>query len=182
MKYKSVILDRDGVINEDSAGYIKSLAEWVPISGSLQAIADLSKSGFSVFVITNQSGIGRGLIKREQLTEIHHYLLKVVESAGGKIEQVLFCPHHPDEGCGCRKPATGMLQKITQNYTVDFTKSYLIGDRLSDLYLGDHVGAQSILVLTGAGKETEAQLPQPHSYPIFANLAAAANSILQIAP
>jgi len=101
-----------GVINKDSSSYIKSPEEWIPIKGSLEAIARLSQAGYEVVIITNQSGVGRGLFSADMLAQIHVRMIDYVQQYGGKIQTVLFCPHHPDEGCECRKPLTGLYQEL----------------------------------------------------------------------
>src|SRR5690606_4302045 len=104
-----IILDRDGVINEDSDEYIKSPQEWIPIPGSLEAIARLHRAGWRVVVATNQSGVARGLFDIDTLMRIHEKMHRAVEEAGGRIEAVFFCPHGPDDACQCRKPRPGLL-------------------------------------------------------------------------
>ena len=110
---KLVILDRDGVINKDSSSFIKSPDEWVPIKGSLEAIAQLSQAGYEVVIITNQSGIGRGLFSADTLAKIHVRMIDYVQQHGGKIQSILFCPHHPDDDCTCRKPLPGMYHELS---------------------------------------------------------------------
>jgi len=178
VKHKTIILDRDGVINEDSVGYIKSLAEWVPIPGSLQAIADLSKSGFSVFVITNQSGIGRGYYSLQAMQQIHDHMLQEVDKLGGAIQGIYFCPHHPDLQCECRKPNTGMFLQLAKEHSVDLQQSFYVGDKLTDLQAGDGVNAQSILVKTGNGEDTLRHLASDHFYLVYSCLSAFAKDVI----
>src|SRR3990167_4912962 len=106
---KLIILDRDGVINEDSDTFIKRVEEWHPLPGSIEAIARLSQAGFFVAVATNQSGIARGLFSHQDLDAMHQQLFKLVKAAGGKIDYLAFCPHGPDDHCECRKPKAGLL-------------------------------------------------------------------------
>ena len=110
---KLVILDRDGVINEDSDDYIKTLDEWIPIAGSIDAIARLSRAGYSIAVATNQSGLARGYFDEVTLANMHALLCELVEEAGGQVDTICYCPHGPDEGCRCRKPAPGLLEQIS---------------------------------------------------------------------
>ena len=109
-----VVLDRDGVINRESADFIKTPDEWIPLPGSLEAIARLTRAGYPVSVATNQSGVGRGLFDRDALDAIHDKMRRAVESAGGDLAGIFFCPHAPDEGCDCRKPEPGLLRQIEQ--------------------------------------------------------------------
>lgn len=155
---KLVILDRDGVINEDSDAFIKSAEEFIPLPGSFAAIARLSQAGFTVVVATNQSGLGRGLFAPEALEAMHELLLRGVSQAGGRLGKIYHCPHRPDEGCTCRKPAAGMLDAIARDYDVDLTGVPIVGDSLRDLQAGAAHGCIPILVRTGKGGRTEAEL------------------------
>lgn len=130
---KPIILDRDGVINIDT-GYISKPEDWKPINGSLEAIAKLTQAGYTVFVITNQSGIGRGYYTDEDLAAIHKKMHSQVEKVGGKIERVYHCPHKPDDNCECRKPKPGMFEQLAKEYGIDLNKDiYYIGDKLTDI-------------------------------------------------
>lgn len=151
---KLVILDRDGVINQESPEFIKSPEEWQPIAGSLQAIARLSQAGYDIVILTNQSGVGRGLISADMLAQIHVRMLDYIQQQGGKILSILFCPHHPDDGCHCRKPAPGLYDELTKRLNVNLTGVYSIGDSLRDLLAADSAGAIPVLVKTGNGKKT----------------------------
>ena len=113
-----LILDRDGVINYDSDYYIKSPDEWIPIPGSIDAIAQLTKANVKMVVATNQSGVNRGLYSEETLQKIHEKMLSMVEAAGGRIEKIYYCPHRPEEKCRCRKPNTGMIEDIMRDFKV----------------------------------------------------------------
>ena len=130
---KLVILDRDGVINFDSAQYIKSPAEWKPIPGSLEAIARLNQSGYRVVVATNQSGIGRGLFEMDTLNAIHEKMHKALFAVGGRIDAIYYCPHAADSDCDCRKPAPGMILQAARELGIDLPGSFLIGDKPSDI-------------------------------------------------
>lgn len=148
-----LILDRDGVINQDSAEFIKSPQEWIPLPGSLQAIAQANQLGFRVVVISNQSGLARGLFDIGQLNQIHSTMLKEVMRFGGRIDAVFFCPHGPDDGCSCRKPLPGLLLDLARHSKVDWSSTCIVGDRESDMLAADAVGAQKILVRTGRGAQ-----------------------------
>ncbi|MFK8018986.1 MAG: D-glycero-beta-D-manno-heptose 1,7-bisphosphate 7-phosphatase [Pseudomonadales bacterium] len=178
-KVNIVVLDRDGVINEDSDAYIKSAEEWQAIPGSIDAIVKLCNCGFRVFVVTNQSGIGRGLFDTNTLQEMHDKMNHQVEEAGGKIERIFHCPHTPVDGCDCRKPATGMLDKLERYLDKSIDGAFFIGDSLSDMQLALIKNCQPLLVLTGKGSLTrnEADISANH-IPMFSDLAAASNFIL----
>ena len=155
-----VILDRDGVINQDSDDFIKSADEFVPISGSLEAIARLNKAGFRVAIATNQSGIARGLFDLATLESIHDKLQQQLAAVGGHIDGIFFCPHGPEEGCDCRKPLPGLLAQIAENFSTDLVGVPVIGDSLRDLQSAIAVGAKPILVHTGKGERTIASLAE----------------------
>ena len=149
-----IILDRDGVINHDSDDYIKSPDEWLPIDGSLDAIADLGRAGFKLVVVTNQSGIARGLMSEETLDQIHRKMISEVESHGGRLSGIFYCPHGPDDECRCRKPRTGMHEDIMSQLGVSLENVPTIGDSKRDLDAAMEIGARPILVLTGYGRGT----------------------------
>lgn len=176
---KLVIIDRDGVINKDSDAYIKAPEEWIPIPGSLQAISQLTKANFKIAVATNQSGVGRGYYDEEMLNQIHQKMLKQITEAGGKVDKIVYCPHHPNEQCNCRKPKPGLLQQIAEYYKISLTKIPYIGDSIRDVQAALNAGAQPILVLTGNGKQAKEQLDNSKNIPIFPNLAEAAQSIIK---
>lgn len=151
---KLVILDRDGVINQDSDVYIKSPEEWQPIPGSLQAIARLNNAGWMVTVATNQSGIGRGLFDHDQLALIHQKMTRELAAVGARIEAIAYCPHLPDQGCPCRKPRAGLLESLARRFGVTLTGVPVIGDALRDMQAAMAVGARPLLVSTGKGERT----------------------------
>ena len=155
-----VILDRDGVINRDSDGYVKSLEEWIPIPGSIEAIARLSRAGYQVVVATNQSGLGRGLFDLNDLEAMHARLNDLVEEQGGELAGIFYCPHTPDDHCHCRKPAPGLLDAIAAELDIDLAGVPLIGDSLRDLQAGLSHHCTPILVRTGKGAATESKLRQ----------------------
>ncbi|MFM1858762.1 MAG: hypothetical protein RL133_262 [Pseudomonadota bacterium] len=180
-----VILDRDGVINHDSDQYIKTPEEWEPISGSLEAIAELCHEGWQVFVATNQSGLARGLFDLPTLHAIHRKMNDAIEEAGGELAGIFFCPHGPDAGCLCRKPAPGLLQDISRRLGRPLTGVPVIGDSLRDLTAAHMVGAQPCLVRTGKGQKTLAaqdNKPLPPGTLIFDDLAAAGEHLRQSPP
>ena len=175
---KLVILDRDGVINFDSAQFIKSPAEWKPIPGSLEAIARLNQAGYRVVVATNQSGVGRSLFDMDTLNAIHEKMHKAVVAAGGRIDAIFYCPHPADSKCDCRKPKPGMFKRISECFNVNLTNVPAIGDSLRDLQAAAEQGAAPMLVLTGKGEKTQADGALPPGTLVFADLAAAVDHIL----
>ncbi len=174
---KLLILDRDGVINQDSDAYIKSLDEWIPIPGSIEAIAQLSKAGWTVAVATNQSGIARGYYDLATLEAMHARLRMLVAEQGGEVGLIVYCPHGPDEGCDCRKPKPGMLRTIAAHYQVDLAGLWFVGDSKGDLEAALTVDAQPILVKTGKGEKTLSK-GIPEGTLIFDDLAAIARELI----
>lgn len=172
-----VILDRDGVINEDSDAYIKSPAEWIPIPGSLEAIARLTRAGFRIFVLTNQSGIARNYFDERVLKAIHEGMLSAIEAHGGHIEAILHCPHGPGDACDCRKPLPGLFRALSQRIGIDLQGAPAIGDSHRDLVAARAVDASPILVRTGKGLRTLAAHPDP-GCPVCDDLSAAVDLIL----
>ena len=173
---KVLVLDRDGVINQDSPDYIKSPEEWQPIPGSIEAIAKASKAGYTIAVASNQSGVGRGLFDLETLSDINDKMIQAVEDAGGHIDMIVFCPHKPDEGCDCRKPKAGLLRRIESELGVSLRDQWVIGDSLRDLEAARGVNAKPVLVRTGNGAETERNVPE--QAPVYDNLAEAVGALL----
>ena len=174
-----VILDRDGVINHDSADFIKTADEWQPIPGSLDAIAALGGAGFTLAVASNQSGIARGLFGQDALDAMHAKMLSLVHEAGGHISRIVICPHGPDDGCDCRKPKPGMLLQLAQHFNTSLDGVPVIGDSMRDLEAALAVGARPILVRTGKGRATEAALTGPLAdVPVYDDLAAAARALI----
>jgi D-glycero-D-manno-heptose 1,7-bisphosphate phosphatase len=175
---KLAILDRDGVINFDSDLYIKSPAEWRPIPGAIEAIARLNQGGYRVAVATNQSGVGRGLFDMGTLNAINDKMMEMVFRHGGRIDALFFCPHTPDDDCGCRKPRTGMLEEIAARFHIDLKGVPCVGDSLKDLQAADAVGAQPILVLTGKGRAAREAGGLPRRTQVFEDLAEASRHIV----
>ncbi|CAG0907454.1 unnamed protein product, partial [Cyprideis torosa] len=175
---KLVILDRDGVINEDSDDYIKSTDEWIPIPGSLEAITRLNTAGFVVAVATNQSGVGRGYFDREALEGMHNKLSGLLADLGGHVDYMTYCPHAPDEACLCRKPLPGMYQEIARKFNTSLEGVWVIGDSLRDLQAAVAVAAQPVLVKTGKGLRSMEQVDLPPNTFIFDDLLAAAKALI----
>ncbi len=173
-----IVLDRDGVINHDSDHFIKSPDEWLPIPGSLEAIARLNQAGYRAVVATNQSGIGRGLFDIGTLNAIHNKMHRALSLVGGRIDAVFFCPHTADSQCECRKPRAGMLEEIARRFGVDLRGVPVIGDGLRDLEAAASVGAQPMLVLTGKGEKTLRDGGFPADTVIYPDLAFAASALI----
>ena len=174
---KLLILDRDGVINEDSDAYIKSLAEWIPIPGSIEAIARLSRAGWTVAVATNQSGLARGYYDEATLDAMHARLRQLVAEQGGEVGLIVHCPHGPDDGCACRKPLPGLLVQIAEHYDVALDGVWFVGDSPGDLAAARAVACQAVLVRSGKGERTLAK-GLPEGVRVFDNLAAVAAHLL----
>jgi D-glycero-D-manno-heptose 1,7-bisphosphate phosphatase len=172
-----VLLDRDGVINADSDQFIKSPDEWQPITGSLEAIALLNRHGYKVAVISNQSGLARGLFDLTTLEKIHAKMRQLTAEKGGKIDDVYFCPHGPADGCNCRKPRPGLLEAFAADHHVSLQGMFFIGDSLRDIQTAQAVGAAPILVKTGKGQKTLTDNPDLN-IPVFENLYDAAQHII----
>ena len=153
---KTIFLDRDGVINHNppNRGYVRKWGEFTFIPNAREAIRELSENGYRIIVITNQSGIGRGLYSEEDVVDIHSKMVSEISKAGGTIDAVYYCPHHPDAGCECRKPKPGMLARAACEHNVELSSACLIGDWITDIEVGQRVGATTFLVLTGLGQES----------------------------
>jgi D-glycero-D-manno-heptose 1,7-bisphosphate phosphatase len=176
---KLIILDRDGVINIDSDQFIKKPDEWLPIPGSLEAIARLTQAGYRVVVATNQSGIGRGLFEMPMLNAIHDKMHKACAMVGARIDAVFFCPHTSEDMCNCRKPKSGMLEEISSRYNISLAGVPVVGDSLRDLQSGVSMGAQPYLVLTGKGIKTNEAGGLPEHTLVFADLSAVVSELLK---
>ncbi len=157
---KLVILDRDGTINEDRDDYVKSPDEWVPIPGSLEAIARLHQAGWHVVVATNQSGLGRGLFDMAALNAMHLKMNEMLAAMGGRVDAVFFCPHAPEDACDCRKPSPGLFKQIADRFGVDLKGVPSVGDTLRDLQAGSAVGCAPHLVRTGKSAALDATREQ----------------------
>ncbi len=175
-----IILDRDGVINRDSKTFVKSAAEWLPLPGSIAAIARLSRAGFTVTIASNQSGLARGLFDRAALLAMHRKLRKLVAAEGGAVARIVVCPHGPDDACACRKPNPGLLLRLARHYDTELAGVPVIGDSLRDMQAALAVGARLILVRTGNGVDTESSIPADYGkMEIFDDLAAATTALIQ---
>jgi len=178
---KLIILDRDGVINQDSDNYIKSPEEWIPIPGSLEAIGRLTQHDYTIAVATNQSGIARGYYSKDTLQKMHDKMAKLLEPFNGRIDAIFYCPHGPNDHCDCRKPKPGLYLKIAEKFNVSLEGIYVVGDSFRDLEAAMAVNAKPILVKTGKGLKTlnshQKEL-NDNKIPVFANLRAVIDYIL----
>ncbi len=176
---KLIILDRDGVINEDSDEYVKSPDEFKFIPGSLEAIARLNNAGFRVAIATNQSGLARGYFGLDALNQMHAKLYRALDSVGGSIELIAFCPHGPDDACTCRKPEPGLYLQIAERMGCTLTDVPIIGDSARDLEAARTVGARPVLVRTGKGERTLAKGLGLEGVPVYRDLAEAVSALVR---
>jgi D-glycero-D-manno-heptose 1,7-bisphosphate phosphatase len=179
---KLVILDRDGVINYDSDEFIKSPAEWIPIPGSLEAIARLNQAGYRVVVATNQSGVARGLFDIVTLNAIHQKLHASAQQVGAEVDAIFFCPHAAEDNCDCRKPKPGMLHAIAKRFNLSLKGVPSVGDSLRDLQAGYSLGCVPYLVLTGKGEHTREKGGLPPGALVYPNLSGVVDALLKNAP
>ena len=180
---KLVILDRDGTINHEREDYIKSPEEWVPLPGSLEAIARLNHAGWHVVVATNQSGIGRGLFDMVALNAMHAKMNQLLARVGGRVEAVFFCPHTPEDHCTCRKPMPGLFQMIGQRFGRSLDGVPMVGDLPRDVLAAQSVGCEPHLVRTGQAatmpeSELQALRQQVPGLTIHPNLSAFADYLI----
>ena len=179
---KLIILDRDGVLNHDREDFVKSADEWLPIEGSMDAVAFLKQAGYTVVVATNQSGNGRRYFTMQALNDMHDKLHRLTREAGGSIDGIWFCPHTDAARCHCRKPKPGMVEDILDRFNISAKGVYMVGDSLRDLQAIDTAGGLPILVLTGKGKKTLAAGGLPESTQVFDDLLSFAKYLNQPQP
>ncbi|HBH10142.1 MAG TPA: D-glycero-beta-D-manno-heptose-1,7-bisphosphate 7-phosphatase [Gammaproteobacteria bacterium] len=173
---KLIILDRDGVINEDSDDYIKSPDEWIPIAGSLEALGKLSQNGFKVIIITNQSGIGRKIFSIEMLNAIHKKMSINLAQYGGVIDGIFFCPCAPEENCNCRKPKSGLYNEVSDRLQISLENVFCVGDKITDIQAAQNARAKPILVKTGKENDDSGNIPK--NIPIYDDLLSFVNKII----
>jgi len=173
-----ICLDRDGVINQDSEAYIKSPEEWHAIPGSLEAIARLTTAGYTIAVITNQSGLGRGLFDLKTLVAIHEKMLREIRAVGGEVAAIFYCPHLPGDQCACRKPQPGLLLQAKEYFQVTLKGVWMVGDTFRDVEAARAVGCQPVLVKTGKGKLIAETTTLPTGCLVFDDLAAVADALV----
>lgn len=180
MKRPAIFLDRDGVINENRADYVKSWSEVAFLSGAFDALRRLAEAEFLVLLITNQSAVGRGIISKEEALDINRRVVETIRAKGGRIDATYLCPHHPGENCGCRKPQPGLLLQAADELDLDLGRSYLVGDAMTDMQAAEAAGVKGVLVLTGRGQEQvrKAGLADSSPWLVVADLGAAVDYIL----
>jgi D-glycero-D-manno-heptose 1,7-bisphosphate phosphatase len=180
MTYRHIILDRDGVLNREApdAGYIRAPGEFFWLPGSLEALALLQRAGMRLTVATNQSGVGRGLMTLTQLEAIHSKMRDEASRNGAALDTVLFCPHAPDDGCECRKPAPGLIREALTRSGIGASESLLVGDAPRDLEAAARAGVKAALVRTGKGRKTEALLKDGADVPTYDDLLQFARAIV----
>jgi len=176
----AIFLDRDGVIVENRPDHVKSWSEVRFLDGAFRALAQLAASPLAVVVVSNQGAVGRGLMTLEQAWDIQNEIVRAIEARGGRIDASYLCPHHPDDGCECRKPAPGMLRQAAKELDLDLSHSWLVGDAVGDLQAADAAGCRGVLVRTGRGIDQEKRLPAElrGRWDVADNLAAAVRLIL----
>lgn len=168
---RMVIIDRDGVINQDSDSYIKSADEWIPISGSLEAISRLKKAGYLVTVASNQSGLARGFYSEETLKQIHDKMKQMLAVRGASVDGIFYCPHGPEANCVCRKPKPGLLIQIAHQFDIDLSVTPFVGDSISDIQAAQMANALPVLVRTGKGEHVMQNYPEAVDVPVYDDLA-----------
>ena len=166
MNSRVAFLDRDGTIIEDKI-FLKTPEEIEFFPGSVEAIKILRKLGYKIVVISNQSGIGRGILTEEMVKKVNDCFMRILKENDAPVDALYFCPHHPDDHCRCRKPETGMIEKAVTELSLDSKNSVVIGDHLVDIKLGKNIGAKTILVLTGHGKNELEELKDTNIEPDF---------------
>jgi D-glycero-D-manno-heptose 1,7-bisphosphate phosphatase len=175
---RAVFLDRDGVLNYNRSDFIKSPDEYVPVPGAAESVAALQRKGWAVIVVSNQSGLGRGLFDQAALDAILEKMQSVLKEAGGGADAIYYCPHTPESACSCRKPAPGLILQAAQEHDLDLARSYFVGDKGSDIECGRAAGVRTILVESGLPEER----PDPavaHPDHVARNLTDAVAWILQ---
>ncbi|MFB6260424.1 MAG: D-glycero-beta-D-manno-heptose 1,7-bisphosphate 7-phosphatase [Thiohalorhabdaceae bacterium] len=176
-----VLVDRDGVLNEDRPDYVRSWGEWVWQEGVLEALARLNAAGISVGVMTNQSGIDQGILASEELERIHTRMRDEAAEAGGRIDGVFFCPHVDADACGCRKPLPGLLHQAADQLGCEPAGIPFVGDAERDLLAARAAGAEPVLVRTGKGAATERR-GLPSGTRVYDDLAAFVDNLLESEP
>jgi D-glycero-D-manno-heptose 1,7-bisphosphate phosphatase len=176
----AVFLDRDGVIIQNRADYVKSLAETKFIPGVLEALAQLARADGLIVVVTNQAAIGRHIITRETVDTINDYVLQTIAAAGGRVDGLYLCPHHPDDCCTCRKPAPGLLLQAAAELGIVLQTSVMMGDAASDVQAARAAGVKPVFLLTGLAERLEQELAvaQQLNAAVYPDLAAAVKVLL----
>ena len=179
MSFRHVILDRDGVLNREAAsgGYVRDPAEFHWLPGALEGLAMLRQAGLHLSVVTNQSGVGRGLMSLAQLAAVHQRMQAEACAHGAALDAVFFCPHVPEDRCACRKPAPGLIEAAIARSGIAAHESLVVGDDRRDLEAATRAGVAAALVRTGKGRQTESQI-DPMSVPTYDCLLQLAHAIV----
>ena len=164
---KAVFLDRDGTINHEEPNYLLDLKKLKIFEESFEAIQLLNYHGFKTIVVTNQSCVGRGFLEEQELQKINALLKQKLAERKAVLDSIYYCPHHPNDQCTCRKPKIGMFEQAVKDHAINLKKSFIIGDREFDIHAGKRAGCKTILVLTGAGKQTQEFLQENSEQPDF---------------
>ena len=164
---KAVFLDRDGTINYEEPNYLLDLKNLKIFEEAFEAIQLLNYHGFKTIVVTNQSCVGRGLLEEQELQQINESLKQKLAERKALLDSIYYCPHHPEAKCLCRKPKLGMFEQAVKEHKINLKKSFVIGDREFDIHAGKAAGCKTILVLTGAGQQTQKTLTRPTDQPDF---------------
>ncbi|MFQ5586700.1 MAG: D-glycero-alpha-D-manno-heptose-1,7-bisphosphate 7-phosphatase [Thermodesulfobacteriota bacterium] len=160
---RAVFFDRDGTLNEERE-YLSSPEGLVVLEGAIKAVKIINDAALMTVIISNQSGVGRGYFRSEDVDAVNDRLSEIMEEGGGRIDAFYYCPHRPEEGCECRKPGTGLVERASRDLAIDPTRSYVIGDKASDMEMARRCGARGVLVLTGYGKEERERLSSPPDF------------------
>ena len=176
---KLVVLDRDGVINYDSDDYVKTVDEWIPLPGAIEALGRLSQAGYQIAIATNQSGIARGYFSEATLNAMHEKLLALANGVHAKIDFIAYCPHGPEDNCDCRKPLPGLLFQIEKSLNVSVQDCFMVGDSLRDIQAGQAAGMRGALVLTGKGQRTLDKAQGLEGIDVFSDLAKFVDDLLK---
>ena len=177
MTIKLIALDRDGIVNEDSPAYVKSLAEWHTVPGSMNAIAKLKRHNYKVVIATNQSGIARSLFTLDTVNILHQHMLDEIKQAGGTLDGIFMCPHKPEDNCDCRKPKPGLLLQAAKKFNIKPEEILMIGDSIRDILAAKNCGAQAMFIKTKQKKENDLLAVQKEGVPVFESLAEAVDII-----
>jgi D-glycero-D-manno-heptose 1,7-bisphosphate phosphatase len=177
----ALFLDRDGVIIENRPNYVRSWSDVFIFPQALKALQKIKESEYKIFILTNQSAVGRGIISQSRADEVNQRLVNEIESAGGRVDRVLICPHTPEDNCLCRKPLPGMVQEAAASTPLDISRSIMIGDSLSDIIAGQTAGVgRNVLVYTGRGR-SQLDLPlasEISPFLVYENLSAALSDLI----
>jgi D-glycero-D-manno-heptose 1,7-bisphosphate phosphatase len=167
----AIFFDRDGVLIENCAAYVRAWEDVVPIPGAREALASAAGWPHALFIVSNQAGVGKGILSIETAEAINNGVAALMSAGGGRIDRAYLCPHRPEDACDCRKPRPGMLWRAAREFDIDLAASWMIGDNITDMQAARAVGARSILVLTGLGNAQLRTFADAHWFTIADNVA-----------